>query len=444
MNPETAHLLVEDSRFWVIKPRVSLQGISGLGTIISGAYIQLRPGDSETSKRRFEVLEYVPRELRDVPGLSLQLTSPSDASLDVGDPILYQGRSVGQIDRVQFDTENQTMRYSVFVRSPYDQLVTRNTKFWKRSGIEVTMGSEGFQLRTGSLQSLMMGGIEFGIPEGIRPDTTVQDEQSLRLFKSKEAAFQDRFDKRIRYVALFNDSVQGLNEGSPVEFHGIRVGTVSDVPFLSSESKLELSREGQIPVLISFEPQRLNRTEEKLDLTSWRKRLRSLFQQGLHASIQPANLITGAMYVDLQFGDTSVPYTSRTVSDYPVFPSRSGGYTNIQGKVAKLLDKINELDVGKTLKRTRTMMENINTILGSETTRDLPNQLRSSLRSIDQTLESYQQGGAVHGKLKRSLERLNRVLKELEPLTETLRDKPNAVIFGRDAVPPDPVPRAAD
>lgn len=425
MNPGTARLLVRDSQFWVVKPRVNRRGVSGLGTILSGAFIRLRPGESDEPRRRYRVPDYPPVSHQD-PGLALILTSRSDASLNVGDPVLYQGRPVGQIDRARFDTSTQRMRYGIFVRSPYDDLVKHNTQFWKQSGVEVEVGSEGFQLRTGTLQSLVLGGIAFGMPEGVSPGQPVTKGAQFTLFESRDAARQHRFDERIRYVALFEDSVRGLHPGAPVEYRGVRVGTVTEVPFLVDAETLSLTEGARIPVLLSFEPQRLDPVENPergVNPDRWRERLRNLFRRGLHASIRPANLVTGAMYVDLQYGDTVTSIEPPRMNGYPVFPSRPGGFTNLERRVTELLD-------------------NLNAILESDAARGLPQEARSTLRDVRETLRGYGRGEPAYEDLRRSLERLNGVMEDLEPLAETLRENPDALIYGREDRP-DPVPRAA-
>ncbi len=423
MNPGTARLLVKDSQFWVVRPRISSRGVSGLETILSGAYVRLRPGDSDEPRRQFRVPEQPP-VTHDEPGLSLELTSRSNASLDVGDPVLYEGRPVGQVDRAQFDTASRRMKYRVFVRSPYDELVSENTRFWMRSGVEVEVGSGGFSLRTGTLQSLVMGGIAFGVLEDVDPGKRATESTRFPLFASKDAARQHRFDERIRYVALFEDSIRGLHAGAPVEYRGIRVGTVTEVPFLAEVRNLSLDEGARIPVLLAMEPQRLHPVDEgdtPLDLDRWRTRLRALFQDGLHASIRPANLVTGAMYVDLQYGDTG-SFEPHSVNGYPVFPSRPGGFTNLERRVTGLLDNLNE-------------------ILEGDAARDLPDEALRALRDVRKTLRGYRRGEPAYEELRRSLERLNGVLEDVEPLAETLRDRPSALIFGRDART-DPVPRA--
>lgn len=449
MDPDTEPLLVADSKFWVVKPRVGRRGVSGLDTILSGAYIQMRPGDAPEPARRFQVLAQPPVTQPGVPGITIDLLSQGDNSLNVGDPVVYQGQTVGKIEAASFEPTAMRMRYRVFIESPYDELITENTQFWGRSGIEFRVSSEGVRVRAGSLEAILAGGVSFGVIEGMVPGERVGSGADFQLHVSRDAAQQDRFDERIDYVVLFEESVRDLYPGASVEYRGMRVGTVADVPFFSDDFESTLNEDFRIPVRITFEPQRLAPMWADRTLADWRRRLDDLFDRGLRANIKLANLLTGAMFVDLKFTDAGPPEGPERIGDYPVFPSRSGGFVGIEQKVSRLVDKLNDLeiqplvtDLRGTLDETRGLMANLNALLEDEQTRRLPGDLRAALEEMRRTLKAYQRGEPVYESLDRSLKRLNRVLEDLQPLAETLREHPDALIFGRDAEE-DPTPRAA-
>lgn len=449
MNPDTEDLLVEDSKFWVVKPRIGRRGVSGLDTILSGAYIQMRPGESDTPAERFQVLKQPPVTQPDVPGLSVDLLSRGDASLNVGDPIVYQGQTVGKIETAEFEPDAQRMRYGVFIESPYDKLITENTQFWSRSGVEFRVTSEGMQVRMDSLEAILAGGVSFGVLEGIWPGERVENGAAFRLHRSQEAAQQDRFDQRIEYIVLFEESVRDLYEGASVDYRGIRVGTVAEVPFFSDDFDLGDLENFRIPVKITFEPQRLHPMWRDLSLEDWEQRLDGLFDNGLRANIKLANLLTGAMFIDLQFTDAGPPEEPRRIGDYPVFPSQAGGFSGIEQKVSQLLDKLNNLEIQPLanelqggLSETRALMRNLNDLLADDEAQELPGELRAVLQELQSTLAAYQRGEPAYENLQRSLRRLDRVLEDLAPLTQTLREHPDALIFGRET-DEDPTPKAA-
>ena len=455
MKPKVAQLLVADSEFWVVKPRVGRQGISGLGTIISGAYIQMRPGDSDQRQWRFEVLAQPPPTRPDVPGVTIELASKGDDSLSIGDPVVYKGQSVGQIETSEFNADTQQVRYRIFVESPYDELITDNTQFWLRSGIDVALTSEGVEVQVGNLQAILAGGVTFGVPEDLPAGAPVDDGTRFTLHSSYREAREQRYDEHLSYVALFKDSIRGLNPGASVEYRGVRVGTVVEVPFFDERINVRGMEDFRIPVLIHYEPQRLGGSWKGLSLEQWRERLNELFEKGLRATIKSANLLTGAMFVELAFDPDARLSGPRRVGPYAVFPSAPGGFATLQEKLTQLLDKVNglpieslmaELESGlrgtnATLDRAQQTLDNLNAILRDDALRQLPAELKSTLREVRDTLDSFQGGNPAYDNLNRSLNKLNRVLDNLAPLTDTLRDDPNALIFGHPS-PADPVPRA--
>lgn len=456
MNPGTAELLVDDSRLWVVKPRVGRQGISGLGTILSGAYIQLQPGESNTSAREFEVRDTPPARSPDEPGVVITLTSDADNSLAVGDPIIYQGQTVGQIESSEFALDAQRMEYRVFVREPFAQLVTRAAQFWLRSGIDFHLGSDGVDVQTGSLQSILAGGVTFGLPAGVEPGPAVEAGHAFKLYPTRNAASQDRFDDKIKYVILLDDSVRGLNEGAPVEYRGLRIGTVEQVPFFRDDFDFDQFGQFKIPVLISIEPQRPANSWADWSDDQWRENNRRFFANGLRATIKSGNLLTGSTFINLQFENNPQDYGPKTIGQYEVFPSVPSSITSIQTQLSDLMDKLNALDIrpivndlkhtletsNATLDELHKATRSINRVLADEDTQALPGEVRRALSELQNTLDGFQQGAPAYEELDRSMKRLNRVLDDAAPLARTLRDRPNALIFG-PAEGQDPQPKAA-
>lgn len=455
MQPEMGKLLVKDTKFWVVKPRVGRQGISGLSTIISGAYIQMRPGQSNEPARNFTALEKPPPTRTDVPGITLELISKGPNSVSVGDPVVYKGESVGQIETTDFDVTTQEVRYRIFVKSPYDQLINANTKFWLRSGIDVQFTSRGVEAQIGNLQAILAGGVTFDTPKHTKPGPEVPNNTVFSLYPSHHQAEQSQYDESLDYIVLFKDSVRNLNAGASVEFNGVQVGVVAQVPFFNENINLEKLKTRSIPVLIKYQPQRLLPAFKDESPEDFRKRLNKLFEMGLRATIKSANLLTGAMFVDLKL-DPKTKFTGpREIGEYAVFPSAPGGFASLQDKLNRLLDKISSLPVkalltdlqssvhntNKTLGEAQKTLRSLNKILSDDAVQELPAELQSTLRAARNTLRSLQQGNPAYDNLNRSLQKLNRVLDDLAPLTQTLRQDPNALIFGKEQ-PADPTPKA--
>src|SRR5699024_9412735 len=326
--------------------------------------------------------------------------------------------TVGLVENVEFSAEDNHMRYRVFIEAPYSRVITDATQFWMRSGIDVHIGADGVEVRSGSLQTIFMGGATFGLPEGLEAGEAVSDGANFKLYPSHHAAREDRFTNQIPYLVLLNDSVRGLSSGAPVLYRGIRIGTVTQVPHYIPTYDASLN-DYRIPILLAIEPQRIHNW---LDWTNkeWRENLRDLFGRGLRATIKPANLLTGAMFISLQFTDET-DYEARKVGDYEIIPSTPGAINSIQQQISDLLAKFNNLeidamtrDLQKTLQAIEAATESLSQLLGADETGQLAADLSDTLAALQQTLAAYQQGAPMYEELNRSLDNLNRILQRAE------------------------------
>ena len=141
LNSGMEKLLHGDSVFWVVKPQIGREGVTGLNTLLSGAYIELQPGKKEEPKERYELLDAPPLAPPDAKGIRITLDSKKAGQLNAGDPVLFRGYRVGTVETSTFDTDKRMMTYQLFIAAPYDRLVTTNVRFWKDSGIAVDMSA---------------------------------------------------------------------------------------------------------------------------------------------------------------------------------------------------------------------------------------------------------------------------------------------------------------
>lgn len=456
MSPDTDALLVEDSRFWVVKPRVGREGISGLGTVLSGAYIQLEPGASEEPSRRFEVSDQPPVAPAGAAGLRINLISQLGNSLGAGDPVTYQGYTVGRVEEATFEAETRRMQHRVFIESPYDSLVTDSTRFWSASGIDLRLDSEGFRVNVESLETLLGGGVTFGVPDDLPLGQPVEADATFNLYPDEDSARQGTFNRYLEYVMLVEDSVRGLSRGAPVEFRGVRVGTVAAVPWNFTASQPQ-GRDGfSIPVLIRIEPQRLGIENQEIDLDEWRERYRRFFDLGLRATLKSGNLLTGALYVDINFQqDLRGEYEPLTFAERRVFPTTASGFALIESQVTELLTKLNDLELEPLLAgldrnlaaseamlgEVRELSDSLQGLLDSPETREMPANLNATLEELRTTLQGLSPESAAYQDLLGAVRRLERLMRDIQPVARTLSDNPRALLF--DSLDSeDPMPRA--
>ncbi|AEY01846.1 hypothetical protein GU3_10450 [Oceanimonas sp. GK1] len=456
MSPQAEDMLNEDTRFWVVKPRIGREGISGLNTVLSGAYIQLLPGSSELSKRRFQVLEQPPVAPPDAPGLRINLISQVGNAVTTGDPVSYQGYTVGRVEHSEFDPEKREMQLRLYIQSPYDVLVTTTTRFWTSSGIDMRLDSQGFRVNIGSLESLVGGGVTFGVPENTAMGHKAKANATYVLFADEESASEGSYDQYLEYVLLVDDTVRGLEPGAPVEYRGVRIGSVVSVPWNFTAPQPDSLSRFAIPVLIRIEPQRFDNTTEIIDTKAWHARLERMFGHGLRASLKAGNLLTGALFVDLNFQKEAEPFQAMTFVDRRVFPTTTGGFAQIEQKVSNLLDKLNNLDIepvvsnlNNTLVATQQTMDKANRIaasvdalLADPATGELPASVNQTLRQLNDTLAGFAPDSQGYNELTQTLSRLEQLMADMQPVLRTLNDQPNALIFDRTPIQ-DPQPRAA-
>ena len=342
MVPGAESYLREQTTFWIVKPRIGVGGVSGLGTLLSGAYIGLAPGEGAAT-RTFTGLEQPPPIDANVAGRRYMLTAPSLGSLSRGAPIFYRGLDIGQVLDHQLAPDAQSLQISIFVRAPYDDLVRTTSRFWNASGINVATTTSGIDVQVGSLQSLIIGGIEFDNPLDNSADQVADAGASFPLFPNKNALARAQFTQKLPFLVYFDGSVRGLDPGAPVEFRGVTVGEVSSVS-LDYDRATENIR---IPVRIDIEPQRLvpgGFTAAELATTEHRG-MAELVKRGLRAQLQTGNLLTGELFVDLTFAAAAPPAQLDTTGPVPIIPSVPATIEALQASATAIMSKVAALPV---------------------------------------------------------------------------------------------------
>ncbi|GLQ00825.1 paraquat-inducible protein B [Methylophaga thalassica] len=456
IDPDAASTLVEDTRFWVVKPRIGREGISGLNTVLSGAYIQLEPGKSKQEKRDFEVLDQPPVSLSG-DGIRISLDSPLGISLNPGDPVSYQGQIVGRVEKAEFSASDQHMHHELFIEAPYDVLVTKSTRFWSSSGVNISLDSKGFNINLASLETLLSSGVSFGVLQEMENDKAAESGDEFTLYPNQTAAQQASYDHYIEYVLMVKDTVRGLAEGAPVEFRGLRIGTVQSVPW-EYNSRMRNGKDGfAIPVLIRLEPQRLGDFHDGL-LEEWKERIDRLIKRGLVATLKPGNLLTGSMFVDINIDKTPGMPEIKTAMfrERQVIPTKSSQLAQMEMKVSNLLDKLNGIDVqpvldgvNANLKTSQALLQevqklavSIDNFVNNPQTQTIPDNVNQTLTELRETLKGLSPDAPAYQNLSQSIKSLEGLINDIQPLVRTLNEQPNALIFNRTEQM-DPQPPAA-
>ncbi|MFL5332595.1 MAG: intermembrane transport protein PqiB, partial [Geminicoccaceae bacterium] len=308
--------LRQDTTFWIVKPRIGVGGVSGLGTLLSGAYIGLAPGSGE-SERSFTGLEQPPPISANVPGREFVLTAPTLGSVSPGAPIYYRGLDIGQVLTYQLAENAREIDIKVFVREPFTDLIRSASRFWNASGIDVSTGAAGIDVHVASLQALLVGGIEVDTPLGLEGVEVAEAGMRFPLYANQRALAQAQFTEKIPYLVYFDGSVRGLNPGAPVEFRGIAVGTVTSVQLEFDPATSRI----RIPVTIEIEPQRIIPSAKSQAGVVPGKPMAELVARGLRAQLQTGNLLTGELFVDLVLVPDAPKAELVTTGPIPEIPS---------------------------------------------------------------------------------------------------------------------------
>jgi len=440
-------LLREDTQFWVVRPRIGPGGISGLGTLLSGGYIRLEAGAGEEGRRQFAGLDNPPVTAAGTPGLQLSLTSNKAGSITAGDPVLYRGYRVGSVESADFDPDGQEVTYTLFIDAPYDSLVNENTRFWNASGISLKAGAGGLEVQVGSLQSLLVGGVTFDMPNGVLAGAAAKNGDRFALFPNWDAVNRKTFEHYGEYVVSFSQSVRGLQPGAPVEYRGIRIGSVQRLLIREMVAGGITGSGDPIPVLIRVEPARLGLPDVPENVAQLDEAMRDGVGRGLRASLRTGNLLTGASIIAIDFFPGAEAAQMQEFLGYPEFPTMSGGIAGLEQKLNQLLAKLNDLplapavqNLNATLVSLRDTVETIRGALTGDEAREITASISASLNEINATLDSISPDSPVGDRLNRTLGDLNQTLRNLESLTRTLSDKPNTLIFS-PPVSEDPVPQ---
>ncbi|WP_343730218.1 MlaD family protein [Duganella sp.] len=435
MSKEARRFTAADTRFWVVKPRIGASGVSGLNTLLSGSYIGVDAGKSEETKTDFTGLEKPPQVARDEKGTIYTLHGDTLGSIDVGSPIFYRRIQVGQVTGFDLEEKGRGVQISVFVSAPYDQYVGKNTRWWHASGVDVRLDSSGFKVNTQSLAALLVGGIAFESVSGQKPSTVSPAGAEFDLAADQASAMREPDGVPITTVLYFDQSLRGLSAGAPVDFRGIVMGEVRSVGVEFDPVKKSF----RMPVTVDMYPARLGRSFAQTIANDQERNagpqlLERLVARGLRGQLRTGNLLTGQLYVALDFFPNAAPAKVDFSAEVPEVPTVPNSLDELQtqiSSIARKLDKVPFEEIGKNLRDTLKSVDVLMKQLDAQVVPEMKGTLAAARKTFNEADQLLQKDSPVQSDLREALQQLTQTLQSLNALSDYLERHPESLIRGK-------------
>lgn len=449
LNKESMDLMRKDTQFWVVKPRIDQNGVTGLGTLLSGSYISFAPGNSEETAHTFTVSELPPINALGESGIRLTLVGKNKKMISAGSPVLFENHIVGSVETAKFNPIDQTVHYSIFIQSPNESLVNGASSFWLDSGVDVRFNGGGINIQTPPISALLSGAISFDSPRyKADADKKVVNGTQFTIYNNRAEIENIPGPRTLYYIAFFNSSIRGLDVGAPIIYKGIRIGNVANIAYFQDNDQQHLFQNGWIPVRLRIEPYLIEGAfaQNRPDKTQWQQTIQAALNQGLTATLASNNLILGSKLIELENQPQKNQFKPHQhYHGYTVIATSNGGIDELQDQLSELINKINQLpietsvaELNNSLKEMQQLMHSINQLLNQPNTQNLPKEIQDTLQSLQTTLQGISPQSPAYQEVQNTLRTLNQTLENAKPLLDTLKEQPNALIFNSRQTDPTP------
>ena len=433
LKKEAESFAAEDSRYWVVRPRMAGSGVSGLETLLSGSYIGVDGGHSETRSTEFTGLETPPVIASDVPGRRFLLVARDIGSLDVGSPVFFRRIPVGHIESYALQADGHSLFLSAFIKAPYDRFVTHSARFWHASGVDLRLDSGGLKLNTQSLAAMLLGGVAFESIDGNMDAPEADQATRFTLAADHDTALKAPDGEAYPLVLRFHQTVRGLAIGAPVDFRGAELGQVRAITMAYDRESADFT-----PVVtVDVYPDRLDviGADPKPQTDEQRlRRLADLVRRGLRAQLRTGSLVTGQLYVALDFFPDAPPVHMNPNAEPPELPTVPGDFEELYKQLQAILRKLDKVPfdaIGQNLNATMKHLD----AMTARTDKEVLPELRDSLREMRASMESLTAAMAGDAPLqqdtRQALKGLTEATRSLKRLTDSLDRQPESLLQGR-------------
>lgn len=428
----------EDSRFWVVRPRIGAQGISGVDTLLSGAFISADPGASQQTRSDFRGLEIPPPITYGQRGKRFTLHADDLGSLDIGSPVYYRRIQVGQVVQVGLSQDGKGVDIEVFVNSPNDEFVTTNTRFWNASGVDISLGADGLKVNTQSVSSIVSGGVAFVEPKYNPEQKQAPEMTKFDLFADQQSALAPP-DGTPRYIRMrFDQSLRGLAVGSQVEFLGVNLGRVVSID-LDYDAKSQT-----FPTMVGavIFPDRLGKANDKLAQIAGKgnedvqaaKMLSEFVKHGLRAQARTGNLLTGQLYISLAFLPKAPPVTFDMAARPLEIPTAPGSFDKLQEQLQAIVDKVSKLPIDQIADNLNGSLAEMHKSLArfnGQVLPELADTMAQTRKTMAAAADTLGEDSPQRQQIGQAMDEVQRTVRSVRVLTDYLGRHPEALIRGR-------------
>jgi paraquat-inducible protein B len=435
--------LTAATRFWIVRPRVGFGGISGLSTLVSGSYIEMYPGDGAPA-RGFAGLDEPPAIIPDTPGRSFTLRTGDLGSLVAGSQISYRGVPVGEVEGFALDRQHHQIEIYAFLRSPYENLVHPESRFWNSGGVDVSVGVQGVRFRASSWQQLVSGGISFDTPDPVLAKPASDPGSVFRLYDNQSDAEQDPRGPTLVYRVDFTGAAAGaVGPGTTVQLLGSGIGQVTEARLQYDDATESMLTR----VTLQIDPSRIEIVHRRPSaatepVAAFGARLEKLVARGLRAQLTTANFLTGIKVISLDMVRDAPPARIEQVDGYAQLPTgNSADIADILSSVKSIVHHVDAVTAGpelghaiKELDRTLTNLDHVTAEFEPQI-KPLIDSLRETSEATQRTLQAATNmlgSSASSGTdLPRMIRELTDAARSIRALTDYLEQHPEALIRGR-------------
>ena len=454
INKDAAPYLNKETKFWIARPKIDTNGISGLDTLMSGSYVEMYGDKGEGGQNYFVGLEepYIDKEA--TPGKRYKLTAPDARDLTVGANVYYRKIKVGTLESVHLADDGEKVNFTVFVQEPYTKFVNSQTQFWRTNYMTFSYHDNVFRMDIAPIANLLNGGIALSTTTKSTRRETLAQNHIFPLYKDHDEAMKKEIgfggDNMKTFQFQFDESVAKLEVGAPIELSGFQIGSVVNIEsdFDKEKGRVRSVVLGLIDTSVFFD------FKSSVNKGDGYDNLKEAVKKGLKARLAQGNPLTGSLYIELKRDAKSAGDIVEN-GTFALFPTTKSNFDGVMDKVAGLLEKLNKLDIEKLLasvnklvddsnaplqnllKKLSKSADNLNKLTNAKGVKNLPRELDHSLKEFKNTLtlvnkllEGDSDSSVLSAQVTTMLRELTKMSKSVQQLTDKLERKPNALLFG--------------